>query len=153
MRILQSMIQKQKIEAQYLKLIGVTLLMTAACVSDSGNRKSAFFADDHVREIILEQFQLLSTAHFNEVLDWEYAIKEASELPHQGIESTDGLSYSVVTSNQTLPSFDEQLSLYCGSLLLEPDNKLCEAVFWTEPITVCSERNKYSLITRAGPLA
>jgi hypothetical protein len=146
------MIQKQKIEAQYLKLIGVTLLMTAACVSDSGNKKSLFFADDHVREIILEQFQFLSTAQYHEVLDWENAINEAGGLPQQEHELEDVHSYTVVTSNQSLPAFEAPATVGKGLPVKVFDDGL-KILLGPDQITFFTERNKHSLVTRAGPLA
>lgn len=143
--------QANKIEAYYLKLIGVTLLMTAASVSDAGNKR--FYADDNVREIILEQFHLLSTSHWSEVVDWENAIKDASELPHQENALNDYTNYEVVVSNQSLPVFSAGSGLFYAQLNVEPTFVFHQPLFKQEPHQTSTERNKHSLITRAGPLA
>ncbi len=125
--------------------------MTAASVSDAGNKR--FYADDNVREIILEQFHLLSTAHWNEVVDWENAIKDLSELPHQESALSDYTKYQVVVSNQSLPAFSAGSGMFYSLINVEPTLIIQEQPFKQEQHKLTTERNKHSLITRAGPLA
>lgn len=145
--------QKTKIEAQYFKLIGVTLLMTAACVSDSGARKSLFFDDIDVREIILEQFQLLSTSHWQEVIDWENAIDESRELPANYQALPVKVAYSVVKSSQSLPDLNDEADTASADHLSLGLRNIADTYSRYEHTLGIIDRNKYSLITRAGPLA
>jgi len=149
------MIQKQKIDAQYIKLIGVTLMMTAACVSDSGNKRALSFADESVREIILEQFQFLSSGHLAEVIEWEHAIKQATESHSEQSLSVRYTYFRLLVVNKALQSLLEDSSgeTTRGYNLepyhlayIEPDIK---AECWSST----ENRNKHSLITRAGPTA
>ena len=125
--------------------------MTAASVSDAGNKR--FYADDNVREIILEQFHFLSTSHWNEVVDWENAIKDASELPLQHVEISDYTIYQVVESKQSLPSLTDASGVFSGSVNVEPGLVFQERLFNPEQRISATDRNRHSLITRAGPLA
>lgn len=145
--------QKAKIETQYFKLIGVTLLMTAACVTDSGSKKSLFLDDVDVREIILEQFQLLSTSHWHEVIDWENALDEARELPANYQASPVKVAYSVVKSSQSLPDLNDEAEAVGDNHLLAAQRYLIDVLPLHECKQLVANRNKYSLITRAGPKA
>lgn len=149
----QIMKQKQKIEAQYLKLIGVTLMMTAACVSDAGNKNGFAFADESVREVILEHFQMYSNGHWAEVIEWDNAIKQVSESGLDGEAFQNQIDYKVVKASGSLPklnlagksthdNYQLRHALACYKSECVPDKKAND-----------KDLNKYSLITRAGPLA
>ncbi len=125
--------------------------MTATSVSDAGNKR--FYADDNVREIILEQFHFLSTAHWSEVVDWENAIKDVSELPLQQGEISEYTIYQIVKSDQSLPSLSAGCALVYPSLNIEPGITFHEPLFKPVYGITATDRNKHSLITRAGPLA
>jgi len=149
------MIQKQKIEAQYLKLIGVTLMMTATCVSEAGNKRALRFADENVREIILEQFQLLSSGHLAEVIEWEHAIKQATESHAEQSAALGYTYYRLLTVNKAHQLLTDSCSAACVNasqihtsyrLLISPTVQQRQ---WYSVIN----RNKYCLITRAGPMA
>jgi hypothetical protein len=142
-----------KMEAQYFKLIGVTLLMTAACVSDSGTKKSLYFSECDVREIILEQFHLLSSNQFNQVVDWENAIREISELSTAYRVPALHVKLDVVTSNQALPDFQETAKGYPGRMAHERQLILSHGSYPEVPVPVLSSPNKFSLAVRAGPRA
>ncbi|WP_430810085.1 MULTISPECIES: hypothetical protein [unclassified Carboxylicivirga] len=145
--------QINKIEAQYLKFIGVTLLMAAACMPDSTDEKSRFLACDDVREIILEQFNSLSAAHRQEVIDWENAIKEVSELPQLHCEVGEGAVYQVLSTNQILPTFIVANALLRRTPNVEALRDGQQYGFNPEQSSTACERIRHSLITRAGPLA
>ncbi len=142
-----------KTEAQYFKLIGVTLLMTAACVSDSGSKKSFSFYDGDVREIILEQFHMLSSSHRGQVLDWEHAVKEINELTTVYRVPTVSSVIYVVKSNQSLPDFQETVKGFPEYLSIGLPPVLLQGNYPETKSLVVSNLNKYSLAVRAGPLA
>ncbi|TRX70409.1 hypothetical protein [Carboxylicivirga sp. M1479] len=154
MRNLKLMTQKQKIESQYLKLIGVTLMMTAACVTDASNKRSYSFADESVREIILEQFQLFSSSHLGEVIEWESALKNATENHSDGNFDVRYVHLKLLVEQKAFKKllndlgadvqrFDVDLSRFCV------DDQPDEA----QTFHLIQNRNKNSLVTRAGPLA
>ena len=147
--------QKQKIEAHYIKLIGVTLMMTAACVSDSGNKRALSFADENAREIILDQFHLLSSGHLAEVIEWENAIRQATEA-HSDNSLTARYTYFklLVADNALLSLLDDYSGLQNRGVHIDFSFSSSYKVDLRDnsrhPI---ENRNKYSLPTRAGPLA
>ena len=142
-----------KIEAQYFKLIGVTLLMTAACVSDSGTKKSLYFSEGYVREIILEQFHLLSSSQLNQVVDWENAIREISEFSKVHRVPSFRVNLNLVTSNQCLPDFQESAKGYPGRAEHERLLNLSHGSYPELPTPVVSSHSNFSLDVRAGPHA
>ncbi len=147
------MIQKQKIEAHYLKLISVTLMMTASCIADAKDKAAYSLYDDHIREIILEQFQNYSASHWAEVIEWDHAIQELKETDDHEGKLVKVVYYKVLE----VPSYKLQ---YLSGIV--PTNK----TFVTGHISSCCKdfsfnnqwhptenRNAHSLITRAGPNA
>ncbi len=154
MRNFKYMIQKQKLEAQYLKLIGVTLVMTATCVSDLADEYVLSFADEDVRENILEQFQLLSSGQLAEVIEWENAIKQVAE-----VHSEQGLTAKFIYSRllRVSKSLQSMLDDSSGKLTKEYNlniySILCvESDIEDECWNLTKIRNKFSLVTRAGPM-
>ncbi|WP_439184565.1 hypothetical protein [Carboxylicivirga taeanensis] len=142
-----------KMEAQYFKLIGVTLLMTAACVSDSGTKKPLFFNDGDVREIILEQFHILSSSHWSQVLDWENAVKEIDELSTANRVPSFQRVFYVLKTSQSLPDLQETeygLPQHISAKLLSFQSLVN---FHNTQTLVLVNPNKYSLAVRAGPVA
>ncbi len=143
--------QKQKIDAYYLKLIGVTLMMTATCVADGNNKRGLTFAEDNVREIILEQFQLLSSGHLAEVIEWDNAIKHASELPIERFQTLKATEYKVVETKGSLPDFNAE-SIGVKPESIPDEASCCTSYYAFNDALILQNRNKYSLVTRAGPL-
>lgn len=145
------MIQKQKVDAQYFKLIGVTLMMVAF-VSDAESKRSFCFDSDNVREIILEQFQQLSSEQLAEVIEWENAVLNNFENPNKVIHSN-VVYYQLFKNIQLKVSLDNDLILddyHCISIPLRAFDYCCET---HHQELFFESRNKHSLVTRAGPLA
>lgn len=67
--------QRTAIETQYLKLLGVTLVFSAACIGTSSAKDKSAFASNEVREIILDQIQHLGSGSLAEVIEWDIALK------------------------------------------------------------------------------
>ena len=147
--------QKQKIDAQYLKLIGVTLMMTAVCVTDSGHQRALIFADESVREVIPEQFRFLSPGQLAEVIEWGNAITQAAGVHPEQSLSVKYIYFELLPVNKALRLLPGGV---CGTRG-EGYNAECYHLsyrgFGTEKEWRNStvNRNKHSLITRAGPAA
>ena len=148
------MINRQNIEMQYLKLLSVTLMFTAACVSDADGQNERSLAMQEVREIILDQIHQIGSSSAEEGLDWERAI-EAFDVGRQSsllLQLNDGHKFHIellpVSKKMLLeqvaeiPSIEYQwASHYSRS----------EYVFETVNANVLQYISSYP--TRAGPVA
>ncbi len=67
--------QRTAIEMQYLKLLGVTLVFSTACIGASSGLDRSPFANKEVREIILDQIQHMGSEHLSEVIEWDIALE------------------------------------------------------------------------------
>lgn len=77
------MIKRQSKEAQYLKLLGMTLVVTAVCVSDTGRKDGhalGIVSNAQVREVILGHIQQYSAQQYHDVIDWELALENLPSL-------------------------------------------------------------------------
>jgi len=149
------MIQKQKIDAQYLKFIGVTLMMTAVCVSDTGTKRVFRLADDQVREIILEQFHFLSSGQFAEVIEWSHAINEGTKCNTTTPNVTKYVYFKLLVTKEVSQVVLDQT--------IDGNKSTCSRQVQYAVVTQTdsdetgwkriNDRNKHSLESRAGPLA
>ena len=148
------MIQRQYIDALYLKFIGVTLMMTAACIPGYGQ---GFANDDDydVREIILEHFHFLSPGSLYDFIEWENAITQVAEMPEEGKFFSKYIYYKLLVVNNT-PDYSllNYLIRVDSNCQLQVNCSELQILRGTANIGhTLTNFNKYSLVTRAGPLA
>ncbi|MCU4173435.1 hypothetical protein [Carboxylicivirga sp. N1Y90] len=144
--------QRSAIETHYLKLLGVTLVFSAACIGNSSQKDNSSFAINEVREIILDQIQHLGVSNYSDVIDWELAL---GDVPSVDVNCQSfGLTTSVIDVVQVSNAKIKQLY----SLLEEPihlHHSLKENASGIQFNSVCYLDSYSSLSnpSRAGPSA
>nr|WP_321451918.1 hypothetical protein [uncultured Carboxylicivirga sp.] len=74
------MINRSNIEMQYLRLLSVTMMLSAAYMVDAEGQENRIQAFQNAREIILDQIQQINPNSVEEGIEWEMAIEVASNL-------------------------------------------------------------------------
>ncbi|MBS2097388.1 hypothetical protein [Carboxylicivirga linearis] len=74
------MINRSNIEINYLRLLSVTMMLTAAYVTDAEGQESRTQAFYDVREIILDQIHQINPSSVEEGIEWEMALEVTSNL-------------------------------------------------------------------------
>lgn len=151
------MVNKQKIDASYLKLISVTLMMAAACVPASGQKHALDLSKNaNVREIILEHFHLFSSAHLSDVVEWENAIKQVTEIKPEYNDYNRLIYFKLLVADDAFNSLllNDLSGVESAYVFLKNSSSIPTFLigYYTERHPL-KNLNKYSLVTRAGPLA
>lgn len=79
------MINRSNIEMQYLKLLSVTMMLSAAYVADAEGQDSRMQAFYDAREIILDQIHQINSQSVEEGIEWEMALEVTSNLNHSSV--------------------------------------------------------------------
>ncbi|MCU4166475.1 hypothetical protein [Carboxylicivirga caseinilyticus] len=74
------MIKRQNTEMNYLRLLSVTMMITAAYVADAEVQEGRWQAFQNVREIILDQIHQINPSSAEEGIEWEMALEVKSNL-------------------------------------------------------------------------
>nr|WP_321410273.1 hypothetical protein [uncultured Carboxylicivirga sp.] len=74
------MIKRQNTEMNYLRLLSVTMMITAAYVADAEGQEGRWQAFQNVREIILDQIHQINPSSVEEGIEWEMALEVKSNL-------------------------------------------------------------------------
>ena len=79
------MINRSNIEMQYLKLLSVTMMLSAAYVTDADGQDSRMQAFHDAREIILDQIHQINSQSVEEGIEWEMALEVTSNLNQSSV--------------------------------------------------------------------
>lgn len=149
------MTNRQNIEIQYLKLLSVTLMLTAACVSDADEHNGHLQTMLDVREIILDQIQQIAVVPVEEGIDWEKALELADSQYQPSFLFQPGAKgvYYIELLSVSQKLLDDNIvinkSVTAGRVISNPKNQKVN----TDNIHSCELFCVTSFPTRAGPLA
>ncbi len=144
------MIKRQDIEMQYLRLLSVTMVVTAAYITEAEGQSSRMQVFHDVREIILDQISQIGSAE--EGVDWEKALEivENQYQPSFLFQPEAGSQFYI----ELLPVTKRLIENEIGHKT-EFDNDLVFQVligqFKTEGIVHYKSNCSVSYPTRAGP--
>jgi len=139
---------------QYLKLLSVTMMLSAAYVADADGQDSRMQAFYDAREIILDQIHQINSQSVEEGIEWEMALEVTSNLNQSSVlyqlPEVQNFFLEVLSVKKKLP-FDQ---LLCCPVMHE-QQVLNYQFVWFEEENIISPQSVMlaNYPVRAGPLA
>lgn len=166
------MLSRLEIEAYYIKIIGVTLVMTASCVSDAGanqltyedifrlveGREIVLTDEDERSELLSERNQLIYFSQLSEddeassvfsqmLVNWQ---KETQSSPFVTHLSIDRYVWKACMSDETVHHFNGSLNTFKWSVAVDTNVR---PLFVPLAETFIADFNGTLADTRAGPVS